>query len=65
MPDMKERLWKIQCRNEKCKRYFDFYGRLRSTRCIPCTNCGKSLQYRAGEFVTRYPAINDDRGIPS
>jgi len=51
MSEGNDRLWKLRCKNEKCKQFFDYFGRLRSHKGISCTNCGQSLQYRVGEFV--------------
>jgi hypothetical protein len=65
MRDVALNLWKLQCKNEKCKTFFDYYGRLGSMKAIPCTNCGKSVQYRVGEFARHVPAITNGRVMPS
>jgi hypothetical protein len=51
MTDFEDRLWMLHCKNEKCKEFFDYFGRLRFNRGINCTHCGKSSQYRAAEFI--------------
>jgi hypothetical protein len=64
MRDVAASLWKLQCKNEKCNRFFDYYGRSGSMKAISCTNCGKSLQYRVGEFARHGPAVGDGRVLP-
>jgi hypothetical protein len=51
-----DRIWKLQCKYEKCKVFFDYFGRLSSNRAINCTNCGKSSQYRVADFIRHNPA---------
>jgi hypothetical protein len=51
MTDSEDRIWKLQCKNEKCKRFFDYFGRLSSNRAVNCTNCGKLCQYRVADFL--------------
>jgi hypothetical protein len=43
MTDSEDRLWKLHCKNEKCKGFFDYFGRLRSNRAVSCTHTAGSL----------------------
>ena len=57
MNQANDRLWRLQCRNEKCKGFFDYFGPLRSNRGITYTLCGKSTKHVVADFV-RYDAID-------
>jgi hypothetical protein len=50
MNDIKDSLWRLQCKNEKCTEFFDYFGRLSSLAIISCTHCGKSSRYVASDF---------------
>jgi hypothetical protein len=51
MIETKDTLWKLQCKNEKCDEFFDYFGQLTSTTNISCTNCGKSSKYVFSDFT--------------
>jgi hypothetical protein len=51
MTEPKDRVWKLRCNNEKCKNFFDYFGRLRSKSGIACTHCGKISQYGVADFM--------------
>jgi hypothetical protein len=47
-------LWLLSCKNEKCRKSFDYFGKLRPTS-VHCTHCGKRHRYDFGDFE-RYDA---------
>lgn len=55
MTDVQETLWKLQCNNKKCGKFFDYFGRLRPHTGIACTHCGKSSQHRLADFMRHNP----------
>jgi hypothetical protein len=42
-------VWLLRCKNEKCRVFFDYFGRLRPTA-VHCTNCGQRNQYTVVDF---------------
>ena len=54
--ESKDSLWMLHCKNEKCGRFFDYFGRLDTYRAISCTHCGKSSKYHHADFVSYVPA---------
>ncbi len=44
-------LWLLRCKNERCRKVFDYWGRLRPTRPIHCTHCGKVSFYGVADFT--------------
>ena len=55
MNEVKNNLWMLECKNEKCKTFFDYFGRLSSFMGISCTHCGKSSKYAVADFVRHNP----------
>jgi hypothetical protein len=50
--ESKDSLWTLHCKNDKCGRFFDYFGRLDTYRAINCTHCGKSSKYHLADFVS-------------
>ena len=55
MSDVNDSLWRLRCKNEKCKEFFDYFGRLSSVTSISCTHCGKSSKHGVADFVRHNP----------
>jgi hypothetical protein len=55
MNDIVSSLWMLQCKNEKCEMFFDYFGRLSALVGISCTHCGKSSKHRVADFVRHNP----------
>jgi hypothetical protein len=51
MTEPKDTLWQLQCKNEKCNEFFDYFGRLSSNTRISCTHCGKSSKHVVSDFT--------------
>jgi hypothetical protein len=45
----------LQCKNEKCNKFFDYFGRVNSVTNISCTHCGKSSKHAVADFVRNNP----------
>ena len=43
-------LWLLRCKNENCRAFFDYFGRLRRAS-ANCTNCGKRHEYDVADFM--------------
>ena len=51
MNQVNDDLWRLQCKNVKCKRFFDYFGRVLTNTGVTCTHCGKSSKHVLAEFV--------------
>ena len=51
MTECQDKLWTLHCKNDKCSKFFDYFGRLLSTKSINCTHCGKPSRYGVADFV--------------
>ena len=51
MIESQDKLWLLHCKNDKCNEFFDYFGRLLSTKSIHCTHCGSFSQYGGADFV--------------
>ncbi len=50
MTEFQDSLWMLRCKNQKCGKFFDYFGRLRPSTHINCANCGKASRYGVGDF---------------
>jgi len=48
-------LWLLRCKNDRCRKVFDHWGRLRATKPIHCTHCGKISFYGVADFHRHDP----------
>ena len=47
---LRDSLWMLHCKNEKCSEFFDYFGRVSSLTIISCTHCGKSSKHGVADF---------------
>jgi len=55
MSGVNDSLWKLQCKDERCKRFFDYFGRSQSNKIISCTHCGRSSKHGSADFIRHNP----------
>jgi len=55
MNEVNDNLWTLQCKNGRCEKFFDYFGRLSSVTSISCTHCGESSKQGVADFVRHNP----------
>jgi len=48
--DPEKGLWRLQCSNKTCQKFFDYFGLPLPNIKISCTHCGKYFEYRVSDF---------------
>jgi len=61
MNQVNDGLWRLQCKNVKCKSFFDYFGRVLSNTGISCSHCGIYSKHVVADFVRHKSALIPSR----